>query len=222
MSNSPIGVKRVALAAMAAACAVALSAPASAAPLDDDDSPPSDRVVVDVVTINGSGCRVNSPDQASVYQSPDNTYFKIIYPHYKAEAGDHASPTAFRKNCLLALQFHVPQGFTYAITRVDYYGSADLADGATAKQRANYYFQGDAANNVVEHVLPTSYTGRWHHVDEKAEAELVWSPCGEWRNLNINTELRVTANAAKDASWISMGKTTGDVDTLYHFSWKRC
>jgi hypothetical protein len=53
---------------------------------------------------------------------------------------------------------------------------------------------------------------------------LVYAPCGENRNLNINTDLKVTAGTSNPAAtnWISMSSTTGSVDTIYHVDWKHC
>jgi ABC-type sugar transport system substrate-binding protein len=82
------------------------SAPAHAATI------PSERVTIDVVTVNGSGCKQGS---AEVIVSPDNTSFWVIYSDYLAQAGKSAGATEFRKNCQLTLQINTPQGFSYGI-----------------------------------------------------------------------------------------------------------
>jgi len=51
---------------------------------------------------------------------------------------------------------------------------------------------------------------------------LIYTPCGEQRILNINTELRVDAGTSGARSSMSMRSSDGDVDTLFHFSWVRC
>jgi len=87
------------------------------------DAPPVDRVVVDTVTVNGSGCPAGT---AAVAVSPDNTAFTISYSSYIAQVGVGASPTDFRKNCNLNLFVHVPPGFTYAIAASS--GTRSLTD----------------------------------------------------------------------------------------------
>jgi hypothetical protein len=120
------------------------AAPASAgSPLN---SPPDDEIVIDLVAMAGSGC---APGTADVAVSPDNTAFTVIYSNYLAQAGPGISVTDNRKNCQLNVLVHVPHGFTFAIAKVDYRGYGFLQRGATASQRANYYFQGMTQSTYV-------------------------------------------------------------------------
>ncbi|KJK55093.1 DUF4360 domain-containing protein, partial [Saccharothrix sp. ST-888] len=84
-------------------------------------TPPPDKIVIDVATVNGSGCPAGT---AAIAVSPDNTAFTVTYSNYLAQVGVGANPTDFRKNCQLNLDVHVPQGFTYAIAAADYRGFA--------------------------------------------------------------------------------------------------
>ena len=157
--------------------------------------------------------------------SPDNTAFTVTYSNYLAQAGKGAAPTDFRKNCQLNLRVHVPQGFTYAIAQADYRGFAHLERGATALERANYYFQGSSATASISHPFRGPIDDDWQQTDVTDVASLVFAPCGEERNLNVNTELRVnsgTSNPKTTNSFISMDSTDGSIETIYHFSWKRC
>ncbi|GLZ28793.1 hypothetical protein Lesp02_09830 [Lentzea sp. NBRC 105346] len=192
---------------------LASSAPAYASSI------PSERVTVDVVTVNGSGCK---PGTASVYVSPDNTWFKVTYRDYYVVAGNEAPPTDFRKNCQIVLRVNTPQGFSYGISRADYKGFLYIPEKASALQRANYYFQGSPANNIRDHRFSGPYGDYWHTTDETEFAKIVYSPCGEQRNLNINTELRVTRGDEGSTSFMTMDSSRGEEETLYHFSWKSC
>lgn len=185
------------------------------------DAPPGDRIVLDVVTVNGSGC---PPGTADVSILSDNTGFRVTYRDFLARAGGSATPTEFRKNCQINVLVHIPQGFTFAIASAEYRGRARLESGASALQRSNYYFQGSADNNYVDHSFSGPLSAVWETRDVTPVAELVYAPCGQYRNLNINTELRVdegTQNANK-VSTMSMRATEGNVDTLYNFHWKQC
>src|SRR5690348_5770864 len=106
--------------------------------LDGSTPPPPDKIVIDVVTVNGSGCPANT---AAVAVSPDNTAFTVTYSKYLAQVGIGATATDFRKNCQLNLAVHVPSGFTFAIAEADYRGFASLQKGAVGTERANYYFR---------------------------------------------------------------------------------
>jgi hypothetical protein len=184
--------------------------------------PPSDKIVIDVVTVNGSGCPAGT---ASVAMSLDNTAFTVIYSNYMALVGIGATSTDFRKNCQINLIVHIPSGFVFAITSVEYRGYASLAAGASATERANYYFQGDTAGVYTTHTLAGGYENDWLTNDEVPIASLVWSPCGVQRNLNINSELRVaagTSDTKTTTSFISMDSTDGEINVIYHFSWATC
>jgi hypothetical protein len=157
--------------------------------------------------------------------SPDNTAFTVTYSAYMALVGVGSVATDFRKNCQLNVIVQVPSGFSYAISKVDYRGYASIAAGATATQRANYYFQGQSATAYASHTFAGAYDNNWQTSDEVALASMVWSPCGALRNLNINTELRVaagTSNPKTTTSLMSMDSTDGQINTIYHFSWRSC
>jgi hypothetical protein len=195
--------------------------PASASFIDPATPPPNDHIVIEVVTVNGSGCPRGTADVA---MTPDNTGFTVTYSQYMAQVGVGALPTDLRKNCQINLIVHVPQGFTYAIAQADHRGFASLATGASAIERANYYFQGQSATAFVSHTIAAGLDD-WGFSDFTDIASLVYAPCGALRNLNINTELRVdkgTSDIRKTTSFIAMDSTDGSIRTVYHFHWLTC
>ncbi|MFB9905804.1 DUF4360 domain-containing protein [Allokutzneria oryzae] len=187
--------------------------------LADDAPPPPDKITIDVVSVNGSGCPAGS---AAVAVNHDNTAFTVTYSRYLAQAGAGASPTDFRKNCQLNLRVNVPHGFTYAVAQADYRGFANLAHGATGMERANYYFAGMSPTAQISHSFRGPLSDNWQTTDRTEIADLVYAPCGEQRNLNVNTELRVNKGTSTANSFMSMDSTDGSVNTIYHFAWKKC
>ncbi|GHF71019.1 hypothetical protein GCM10018790_56070 [Kitasatospora xanthocidica] len=207
---------------LAAAAAVAASLSGSSAFGVDSLPTPPDRIVIDVATVNGSGCPAGT---AAVAVSPDNTAFTVTYSDYLAQVGLGSKPTDFRKNCQLDLRVHVPQGFTYAIASADYRGFAHLEKGANGTERANYYFQGQAQTTYASHRFNGPQDDSWQATDTVDVAALVWAPCGEERNFNINTELRVSAGSSdptRSTSFMTMDSTDGNINTVYHLAWKHC
>ncbi|MFD9218402.1 MULTISPECIES: DUF4360 domain-containing protein [unclassified Streptomyces] len=182
---------------------------------------PPDKIVIEIATVNGSGCR---PGTAAVAVSPDNTAFTVTYSDYLAQVGGDASPTDFRKNCQLNLIVHVPQGFTYAVASADYRGYASLQRGATAVQKASYYFQGSPDTAARNHPYSGPYDDNWQATDETEWGQLVWAPCGVKRNFNINTELRVKAGTSSPSktSFMTMDSTDGEINTVYRLAWREC
>lgn len=183
--------------------------------------PPPDKIVIEVATVNGSGCPQGT---AAVAVSEDNTAFTVTYSDYLAQTGGASGPTAFRKNCQLNLVVHVPQGFTYAIASADYRGYASLQAGAKSTEKASYYFQGSPSTASISHPFTGPLNDNWQATDSTDWAQLVWAPCGVQRNFNINTELRVDAGTSDPAktSFMTMDSTDGDISTIYHIAWKEC
>ncbi|MEW2630754.1 DUF4360 domain-containing protein [Streptomyces sp. NPDC048389] len=204
--------------AIAALFASALPAQHSPSAIAD---PPPDKIVIEVATVNGSGCPAGT---AAVAVSQDNTAFTVTYSNYLAQVGGNSPATAFRKNCQLNLIVHVPQGFTYAIASADYRGFASLQPGATGTEKASYYFQGSPSTAYRSHTFEGPYDDNWQATDTTDWAQLVWAPCGVQRNFNINTELRLDAGTSDPAktSFMTMDSTDGDISTIYHMAWKEC
>jgi hypothetical protein len=198
-----------------------LVAPASMVAATPVVSP--NNIVVDVVSANGSGCPAGS---AEVAVSPDGKAFTVTYSQYTAQSGAGAQPTDFRKNCQLGVNVHGPQGLTYAIVGADYRGYANLQPGARAQESANYYFQGEPRTTRISHTFTGPTDRDWQTTDHVGVAALSWLPCGEERNLNINTELRVAGSRSdhsnKTTSFLTMDSTDASISTVYHLAWKSC
>jgi hypothetical protein len=218
MTFRQTGARWVTLASVIVLSALSLSSPAHASAAEAS-APPTTPITLDVQTVNGSGCPAGT---ASVAMLPDNTGFRIYYNRYLAADGGSSAPTDIRKNCQVNLLVHIPQGFTFAIARADYWGRAHLEAGATALERANYYFQGSSDNTYVDHQFSGPYDGTWRATDITQTADLIYADCGATRSLNINTELRVDAGTSSARSYISMRASDGQAYTLVQFSWKEC
>jgi Domain of unknown function (DUF4360) len=221
------GVRNAMLAVPVAVVTLVLSGPACANATalgkvsSPTSTPPGDRIVVDVKTVNGSGCPAGT---ATVTPFSDNTGFRVTYRSYRVRVGGGGTIVDSRKNCQLGLQVHVPQGFTFAIAEAEYGGRAHLADGVSGLERANYYFQGSPDNNYVDHPFDGPINGPWRTTDITPVEALVFAPCGVSRILNVNTELRLTVGTSdpRIVSFMSMTSTEGNIDTIYHFAWRNC
>jgi hypothetical protein len=199
-----------------------LASPAFAAGfLDDPVPPPTDKIVIDLVTVNGSGCPAGT---AAVAMTPDNTAFTVTFSNYIALVGVGSTATDFRKNCQLNVLVHVPQGFTYAIADSISRGFKSVATGASATFRENFYFTGDPQTASVTHPI-TAGDGDFEYVDSVSVAALVFAPCGAERNLNTNTSLQVstgTSDPKKTTSLVTLDSIDQSIVTQYHFAWRHC
>ncbi|MDB4964975.1 MAG: putative secreted protein [Myxococcales bacterium] len=173
------------------------------------------------MTYNGSGCPLGS---TVAHVADDATTFTVIHSQFLAQVGPGIMASEARKNCQINLGLFVPQGFSYAVASVDYRGYAGLAPGANARQKAIYYFEGHPVQGSTAHMFYGPVEDDWH-VNETADvAALIWSPCGEKRNLNINAEIRLArgTSPASASSYMTMDSEDGSIETLYHLAWKKC
>ncbi|RJQ66891.1 DUF4360 domain-containing protein [Pseudonocardiaceae bacterium YIM PH 21723] len=183
------------------------------------NAPPPGAITVKIVTVNGTGCKAGT---AAVAVSNDKTTFTVTYSNYLAQAGKGTPATDFRKNCQLNLKVTIPGGYTYAIIQADYRGFASLKSGASGLQQANYYFAGLSPTEYRKHTISGPKDDNWQFTDTTDVAAAIYRPCGEDRNFNINTELRVTAKATDPVSFLAMDSTDVDINTRYHFAFKKC
>lgn len=215
MTSRLTGARWAALVSVVAASAALVPGIANA---DEVIAPPTEKITLEVQSVLGTGCAAGT---TTVTPNGDNTGFSIRYKDFRSEDGGDAAATAFRKNCQVNVNVHIPQGYTFAVARSDYQGKAKLTAGSKALVRSNYYYQGDSANSYVDHVLYGPIDGTWRTTDITPVEELVWSPCGETRNLNINTEIVVSASGSVK-NFVSMKTSDGEVYTLVNFQWEKC
>lgn len=190
-----------------------------------------DIVTVELVSVAGSGC---NKDDFAVAISDDLTAFTVSYNNYIAKAGGGASILDARKNCVLDIRVKVPGGFTYGIAEADMRGFTHLEANANATAKASFWFQGDPATAYVTHDIRKSTASHpgvtvtgvvdddWETTDSTPIASIVWASCSAERNLNVNTQLRVTAPAAGPLSYVAEDTTDGSITTVFHIDLMPC
>jgi hypothetical protein len=186
-------------------------------PVQDElvDPPALGPVLVDVISVNGSGCPAGT---SAIALTPDTSDVEISFSDYLVQAGPGVKATESRKNCTIALSVHAPTGFTFAITQAGYRGWGSLQVGATSRFVASYYFRGMSQTNTATHSFTGPLEDEWQTTDNTDIAAITWAPCGEPRYLNINTEARVSAGSGATAvSYFSVEEAFG-----FTLLWQRC
>ena len=206
---------------VALASALLLPAPAAVYTAPDGqvatDTAPAEQVAIDIVAADGSACPAGA---VTVSALPDNTGFRLHFADYRAEAGGTLPATA-RRNCLVELGVHVPDGFAYAIMRTDYRGALQVEPDATATLRPTFYFTGRAPLILHLDTFAGPLDGGWQAADVVPPAARAFSSCEEPRNLHIHNELRAIAGSSPDRStWISL--SDAGALALFEFEWRRC
>ena len=181
--------------------------------------PPADRVTIDKVKVNGTGCR---SDTVAVGVSLDKTAFTVIYSDYLAQAGLGSKNKDERRTCSITVRLTVPAGVSYAISSVDYRGFAHLEPGGSATLSGRYHFQGSGAPSYSVHPFGSGLDDDWLVTDAVGSGP-VYSPCGKDSKVDIDTELRAVADRADaPTSYITMDATDSAVLSTYHLSYRTC
>ncbi|TYK46224.1 DUF4360 domain-containing protein [Actinomadura decatromicini] len=208
----------IAISAVAVALTVAAASvsPAAASPRLVRGS---NGLTVQIVSVNGSGCPRGTV-MAAVRE--DKGAFVVGYSQFMAQAGGSSRPMDSRKWCQVALKVGgVPKGFTYAIASTDHYGFASLEDGANATHEAAAFFSGQPGHVTTTHSLNGAFNHTWSFTDLTPPSQLVYKPCDEEPNLNIDTDVRVDKGTS-DPSKVSFISVGDELQTTYYVTWKIC
>jgi hypothetical protein len=188
------------------------SSPAFAAP-----GKPTDRVAIDTVKVQGSGCKKT----ATVAMSDDNSAFTVTYSAYDVQVGPDAGKRADAKDCRLTLKMDVPKGFTYKIEGVIHRGYANLEKGATVEYVASYHFNGNGGTFESTKPIAGPFNDNWQVTDTRTSG---FEPCGKKRHFIIDTQLTIdgTNSAKTDSSYAMLDSTDASLHTDYKLFWKAC
>lgn len=179
-----------------------------------------DNVEIDSIVWAGSGCPAGS---VSSNVSDDNQAFTLLFDEYIAEIGPFVSKREKRKNCTINIDLSYPQGWSFSIFKVDYRGFASLDRGVKGTQKSTYYFQGSSNSISMQSNFYGPTDEDYVASDSLGLSALVWSPCGENRSLNINSQVRLDNRRNVNGSGImTLDSIDGNIKQIYHIKWKRC
>jgi hypothetical protein len=182
--------------------------------------PSPNSVYVNNIAYAGTGCPAGTV-AGSI--SADAKSFNLLFDSFVAEAGPGVPLIQSRKNCQLAINLHVPNGWSFSIATIDYRGYAQLEDKVIGLQRSTYYFGGSLQQVSAETQLVGPTEQDYVIRDQVPLVGNVWSKCGVDRPLNINTQVRV--NNSKNTSGYGMLTTDsidGQVEQVWGLIWKPC
>jgi hypothetical protein len=171
------------------------------------------------VTANGTGCPAGTWETAI---SEDGKTFTTTFSSY--EAMIEPNRTIAIKDCQLGIKLHSPQGLSFAVDSFYYQGYAYLDTGVTGRQTANYYFMGNPLNHAeLRTDLRGPYDDDYLFQDDVGILDLVWSPCGVERNLNVTTRLRVQNNSRRTGTgYMNLLSVDGEARLVFSLAWRHC
>lgn len=165
-----------------AACVLALSAAplASAAELIS-------------ISSNGSACPIQNA--SSIPYGFDGEWLSLALHEaisFEVKKGPDISLEESRKNCAFTLRLRTP-GYRYAVERVLSWGSYQLADDDQFVFNLNGFFAGSRTAFTVNAVASGPNDSMNFGFDQTLHgSQLVWSSCGQERELTLNSSVRVS------------------------------
>jgi len=196
----------------------------AAAPTPGPDSIDLSQVAITDVGFAGTGCNAGT---ATVSPAQDYQTITFSFDSYEASIGPGIPFTQKAKNCNINLKIHYPQGWQYTLYTTDYSGLADLQGGITAYQESDYWFAGFVNQKATfKYTLVGPYTSKYTFTDTLASAGTVWSPCGAFTTLNINTQILLSsrdpaASGLFNTQVIDISVKT-KYATKYGIRWQKC
>lgn len=179
---------------------------------------PEESFFADVIA-NGTGCPAGTW-QTTI--SEDGKTFTTSFSAYEAIL--EASRSIAIRDCQLGITLHSPQGLSFAVESFYYQGYAYLDSGVTGRQTANYYFMGNPLNHAeLRTDLRGPFDDDYLFQDDVGIVDLVWSPCGVERNLNVATRLRVQNNPRRTGTgYMNLLSVDGSAQLVFRLAWRSC
>ncbi|MBT2207354.1 DUF4360 domain-containing protein [Actinomadura sp. NEAU-AAG7] len=132
-----------------------------------------------------------------------------------ASVGPDVPAKEARKSCKIMLKPHFSVPSAWALKSIDSRGTADLEPEVTGEVTNGYQVQGGPAHEISHKI--NAPTRSWHFEDE---TPLEFVPCGQARNLNLETRLQVTTTDPAKSGSISLDSPGGG--TTYRLVYKEC
>jgi hypothetical protein len=172
------------------------------------------------VVANGTGC---PPGSWTVDVDPAGETFTLTFSEYETSVSPGKLISV--KDCQVGIKLHSPQGLSYSIGSFFYSGYAFLdSHGMTGRQTAKYYFQGNPVDSVEARTdLSGPLDSEYVFSDQIPIPDLVWSPCGADRMLNISTRIVALNNGGKTGTgYMNTLAVDGAVQVKFKLQWRTC
>lgn len=184
-------------------------------------TPDPDKVYIKRITYAGPGC----PHGSVVHNiSVDAKAFTLLFDSFFAEIGPDLPSGHAKNSCVLKIDLRFPQGWSYTIFDVDYRGYASLDEGVRATHSSKYFYQSNPGDYVrFSRSAVGPFDDDYLISDSIGLSELVWSPCGRYRALNIETKIALNNSSNSEGyGTITIDSIDGELSHIYGIKWMRC
>ena len=147
----------------------------------------------------------------------------MSFSEFSAEIGEGVPSGYNSSKCKIKIDLRFPQGWSYTLFDADYRGEVYLEEGVSADFSSKYYFQSNPSNNVVfSSHLNGEYDDFFHRRDSLGMSDLVWSPCGKDRALNVESEVKLRASDRESSGVFFIDSMDGVFTHKYGIQWSSC
>ena len=166
-------------------------------PEKPEEEPPAEEepewVFIGDVSAGGTAC-----PQGSLTRDPATNGRSIVLKTTGVDvySTSDVRNSEIRKFCQMTINLEYPEGWTYALGRVNLRGTASIRSGS-GTVLASAWFQGDEVGVEFGRTFAEGSVGDYHMVETLANEELIWAPCEKDRALNAKIEARVTPRAER-------------------------
>lgn len=170
---------------------------------------------------NGSGCPQGTVSvQISATKTgglPDTLI--LSFPPFRAVQGSNVLPRDRRKNCSVAINLRIPQGYSFSLFRAQYAGAANLPQNVSGVRRLTYSFP-FSGSATFQTVLNGPFQSNYQRTNTLRPSALAWSPSGGTVALNLESQVFLRGDRTPNAA-ISVKQITGGVTERYGIQWRK-
>ncbi|SMF29255.1 DUF4360 domain-containing protein [Pseudobacteriovorax antillogorgiicola] len=186
-----------------------------------NEAPDPSKVYIKKITWAGSGCADSTAVGSNI--SADAQAFTLTFNSFSAEIGPGIPLGDRRSKCKIKVDLRIPGGWSYALFDVDYRGEVALEEGVNATFNSQYYFQSRSSDRVIfESHLQGEIFDFFQRRDTVGISDVVWSPCGKNRALNIESEVSLDTDHSDRSGAFYIDSMDGSFTQVYSIQWLKC
>jgi hypothetical protein len=154
--------------------------------------------------------------------SPDKLAMTVTFNDLEARVGPGIPAADATVVCELNLVLTIPDGYTYAISKMDFRGYAKLPAGSIGAHIAAQGVLGQQLEATAT-LLPGPLEREWSST--AVPEEPVYAPCDRSPTLNLQTVLYISGGGAentREINYLTMDSNDASFVSRYHVSWATC
>jgi hypothetical protein len=129
--------------------------------------------------------------------------------------------TSNRLACTIILAVHVPQGFTFTVSKVDNRGFVNIPSGVTGRVTSGFRMQGVSGDTTHRTEIKGPAKREFLVSNSFDVSNLVWSKCGLETTGIVETSILLSGSRAQKST-ISIDSLSKSFSQRYRMTWKRC